>query len=53
MIKKGSKVAIHYTLSVDGEVVDSSDGKEPLSYEHGSGEIIPGLEAELTGLKKR
>lgn len=45
------KVAlIHYTLtSVDGEVLDSSEGAEPLAYIHGLGNIVPGLEKELTG----
>ncbi len=51
MIEKGSQVAIHYTLTVDGEVVDSSEGKDPLTYEQGAGHIIPGLESELAGLK--
>ncbi|MBX3020061.1 MAG: peptidylprolyl isomerase [Bdellovibrionales bacterium] len=43
-------VSIHYTLKNDaGEVLDSSDGGEPLVYLHGSGNIIPGLENALTG----
>jgi len=43
-------VSIHYTLTdADGAVIDSSDGKEPLNYLHGAGNIIPGLEAALTG----
>lgn len=51
MIQKGSKVSIHYTLRVDQEVVDSSSGKEPLSFVHGVGQIIPGLDDKLEGLK--
>jgi len=50
MIQKGSKVQIHYTLIVDGEKVESSRGGEALSYVHGEGNIIPGLEEELAGL---
>jgi FKBP-type peptidyl-prolyl cis-trans isomerase SlyD len=43
-------VLIHYTLKNDaGEVLDSSDGSEPLAYIHGSGNIIPGLEKALEG----
>ena len=43
-------VAIHYTLTNnDGEVLDSSSGQDPLSYLHGSGGIIPGLERALEG----
>jgi len=52
MIKDGSKVSIHYTLTVEGEVVDSSQGREPLNYKQGSGQIIPGLENQLVGLKQ-
>ena len=44
-------VAMNYTLTVDGKVVDSSEGREPLHYVHGSGQIIPGLEQALIGLK--
>jgi FKBP-type peptidyl-prolyl cis-trans isomerase SlyD len=45
-----SVVAIDYTLKdEDGEVIDSSDGGDPLYYLHGSQNIIPGLETELTG----
>ena len=51
-IQEGSLVSIEYTLTDDtGKVVDSNVGKEPLTYLHGSGQIVPGLEKELTGLK--
>jgi len=50
-IQEGSKVAFDYTLTVDGEVVDSSDGKTPLQYVQGQGQIIPGLENELVGMQ--
>lgn len=44
-------VTMHYTLKDDaGEVLDSSDGREPLVYLHGHGNIIPGLEKALEGL---
>lgn len=43
-------VSIHYTLtSDDGDILDSSEGQEPLTYIHGLGNIIPGLESALTG----
>lgn len=42
--------SFHYTLTDgSGKVLDSSDGQEPLSYLHGSGNIIPGLEKALLG----
>jgi len=41
-------VSIHYTLTNKaGEKLDSSIGAEPLSYLHGKGNIIPGLEKAL------
>jgi len=49
-IAQNSVVAFHYTLTNDaGEVLDSSEGRDPLTYLHGSGNIIPGLEKELEG----
>ena len=41
---------MHYTLTSDkGEVLDSSSGGEPLTYIHGLGHIIPGLETQVEG----
>jgi len=49
-ITDGQVVSIHYTLTDDaGEVIDSSAGGEPLAYLHGHGNLVPGLERELTG----
>jgi FKBP-type peptidyl-prolyl cis-trans isomerase SlyD len=46
----GMVVTMHYTLTDDsGEVLDSSQGSEPLAYLHGHGNIIPGLEKALEG----
>ncbi|NOZ78407.1 MAG: peptidylprolyl isomerase [Acidobacteria bacterium] len=43
-------VSIDYTLMDDeGAVIESSDGADPLSYLHGHGQIIPGLEKALEG----
>jgi len=51
MIKDGSTVKIHYILTVEGVILDQSGEGEPLTYIQGSGQIIPGLESQLTGLK--
>ncbi|MBX2801543.1 MAG: peptidylprolyl isomerase [Myxococcales bacterium] len=52
-IENGKVVSIHYTLkSSSGETLDSSQGQEPLSYLHGAGNIVPGLEKALTGKDK-
>lgn len=49
-IARDSVVTIHYTLKDDdGAVIDSSASGEPLAYLHGHGNIVPGLERELTG----
>ncbi len=49
-ITKNAVAAIEYELTDDaGEVIDSSKGSAPLSYLHGTGNLIPGLEAELEG----
>jgi FKBP-type peptidyl-prolyl cis-trans isomerase SlyD len=49
-IAKNTVVTMHYTLTApDGEVIDSSEGKDPLAYLHGHGNIIPGLEKQLEG----
>lgn len=43
-------VSFHYTLTDgQGNVIDSSDGREPLAYIHGEGHIVPGLEKALEG----
>lgn len=43
-------VSIHYKLTNDdGQVIQESGGGEPLSYVHGAGNIIPGLESALAG----
>jgi FKBP-type peptidyl-prolyl cis-trans isomerase SlyD len=50
LIGQNSVVSMHYTLkNDDGDVMDSSEGKEPMVYLHGANNLIPGLEAELTG----
>jgi FKBP-type peptidyl-prolyl cis-trans isomerase SlyD len=43
-------VTMDYTLTVDGEIVDSSKEEGPIQFLHGYGNIIPGLEAHLGGL---
>jgi FKBP-type peptidyl-prolyl cis-trans isomerase SlyD len=49
-IEDGKVATFHYTLTNDaGEVLDSSDGRSPLEYLHGAGNIVPGLERQLEG----
>ena len=49
-IQQGSTVQLHYTLSVEGKVVDSTAGGAPFTYVQGRGAIIPGLERQMVGL---
>jgi FKBP-type peptidyl-prolyl cis-trans isomerase SlyD len=51
MTAKHRVVSIHYTLTDDtGTVLDSSQGAEPLQYLEGAGNIIPGLEKEVSSM---
>jgi len=47
----GSKVKVHYTGTLDdGEVFDTSSGKEPLEFEVGAKQVIPGFENGIIGM---
>lgn len=49
-ISTGKVVLIDYTLTDNqNQTIDSSEGREPLAYIHGIGQIIPGLEKALAG----
>lgn len=49
-IARHTVASIDYTLTDDdGQVLDTSEGREPLTYLHGAGNIIPGLETALEG----
>ena len=49
--KAGDKVSFHYKGTLDdGSVFDSSEGRDPLEFELGSGQIIPGLDRALDGM---
>jgi FKBP-type peptidyl-prolyl cis-trans isomerase SlyD len=42
-------VTFHYTLRDEGEVIESSEGRDPVVYMHGHGNIVPGLEEQMNG----
>ena len=48
----GNTVQFHYTGTLeDGSVFDSSEGRDPLEFEVGSGTIIPGLDRAIEGMR--
>jgi FKBP-type peptidyl-prolyl cis-trans isomerase SlyD len=50
LVAKDTVVSFHYTLSdKGGQVLDSSQGGQPLVYLHGYSQIVPGLENALLG----
>ena len=49
-IQDNMDVGLEYTLTVDGAVVDSTEGKEAFHYIQGQKQVIPGLERQLAGL---
>lgn len=50
-VSNGQVVRLEYTLRLDdGDIVDSSVGREPLEFLSGQGQIIPGLEKALQGM---
>ena len=51
-VKNGDVVRIHYTGRLtDGTEFDSSAGREPLEFEYGAGQIIPGLERNIPDME--
>ena len=50
MVETGKVVAVHYTGKLtDGEMFDTSEGRDPLKFQVGSGQIIPGFEKAIMG----
>ena len=50
-VKKGDAIKVHYHGKlVDGTTFDSSEGREPLEFEVGSGMVIPGFDEGVTGM---
>lgn len=52
VIEKGSKVTLNFELSLeDGSVIDSNFDQAPVEFEIGDGNLLPGFEETLVGLK--
>jgi len=51
-VKKNDTVKVHYTGKLaDGQVFDTSEGKEPIEFTLGEGQLIPGFENGLIDMK--
>ena len=51
VVAKGKHVSLEYTLKLnEKDVVESNVGGEPMTYQHGAEEIVPGLEKALEGM---
>ncbi len=51
-ISPNKVVSVTYQLKVDGNIVDQTDSSQPLQFLYGAGQMIPGFERQLEGLKK-
>jgi peptidylprolyl isomerase len=50
--KTGDKVRVHYTgRLLDGTQFDSSEGRDPLEFTIGAGQMIKGFDAGVVGMK--
>jgi FKBP-type peptidyl-prolyl cis-trans isomerase 2 len=49
MIQNGNKVKVHYTGKTNGEIFDSSEGREPIEFVVGSKQVIEGFENAVIG----
>jgi FKBP-type peptidyl-prolyl cis-trans isomerase 2 len=50
--QNGNRVKVHYTGKLDdGSVFDSSEGREPLEFTVGEGQVIPGFEQGVVGME--
>lgn len=53
MIEPGKTVKVHYKGSLeDGTIFDTTQGREPLEFEVGAGQVIPGFDAAVRKLEE-
>ena len=49
--RSGDFVHVHYTGKLaDGSVFDSSEGRDPLTFQLGKGQVVPGFDRAVTGM---
>jgi FKBP-type peptidyl-prolyl cis-trans isomerase 2 len=51
-VQHGDEIKVHYTGKLtNGEIFDSSEGREPLAFTVGAGMMIPGFDAGVVGME--
>lgn len=51
-VKDGDTVRVHYTGTLsDGSQFDSSEGRDPLEFQVGEGQVIPGFDAAVRDIE--
>ena len=51
IVENGDTIAVDYWLTVDGELTDTSEGRGPFEFTAGSGQVIPGFDKAVIGMK--
>lgn len=52
VVEEKNNVSLHYTGTLtSGETFDSSEGREPLTFEVGGGQVIPGFDEAVRGMQ--
>lgn len=52
-VKEGDKVKLHFSGKLkDGRIFATTEGKEPVEFKAGVGEILPGIDEKLVGMKR-
>jgi len=50
--KSGDTVHVHYTGKLDDDsVFDTSEGRDPLTFQLGVGHVVPGFDKAVTGME--
>jgi FKBP-type peptidyl-prolyl cis-trans isomerase (trigger factor) len=51
VVENGDKVKVDYWLTVDNEIKDTSGGRDPFEFTVGAGQVIPGFDKAVLGMK--
>ena len=51
VVKSGDVVQVDYWLTVDGKQIDTSEGRGPFEFSVDTGQVIPGFDKAVTGMK--